>query len=158
MPFEATSTPHPDDTIVAVSSAAGAAERAIVRIGGPNTRAVVQALFSGEIPVDRRLVPGFLRLADVHSPLPADLYFFAGPHSYTGQDLAEFHTLGSPPLVERLVADLLNAGARPAGPGEFTLRAFLAGKLDLPQAEAVNAVIEARRARTPRASSCRRAS
>jgi tRNA modification GTPase len=75
--------------------------------------------------------------------LPATLYFFAGPKTYTGQDLAEIHTVGSPPLVERLVADLLNAGTRPARPGEFTMRAFLAGKKDLPQAEAVNAVIEA---------------
>jgi tRNA modification GTPase len=75
--------------------------------------------------------------------LPADLYFFPGPHSYTGQDLAELHTAGSPPLVERLVADLLSSGARPARPGEFTLRAFLAGKKDLPQAEAVQAVVEA---------------
>lgn len=143
MSLAAAHAPHPDDTIVAVASAAGPAQRAIVRIGGPKTRAIVQSVFTGEIPAERRLVPGFLRLTDVHSPLPADLYYFAGPHSYTGQDLAEFHTLGSPPLVERLVADLLNAGARPAGPGEFTLRAFLAGKLDLPQAEAVHAVIEA---------------
>jgi tRNA modification GTPase len=84
-----------------------------------------------------------LRLTGVHSPLPATLYFFAGPRSYTGQDVAELHTIGSPPLVERLVADLLAAGARPARPGEFTMRAFLAGKKDLPQAEAVQAVIEA---------------
>ncbi|MBN9120415.1 MAG: 50S ribosome-binding GTPase [Planctomycetes bacterium] len=84
-----------------------------------------------------------LRLTDVHSPLPATLYFFAGPRSYTGQDIAELHLIGSPPLVERLVADLLAAGARPARPGEFTMRAFLAGKKDLPQAEAVQAVIEA---------------
>jgi tRNA modification GTPase len=71
------------------------------------------------------------------------MYFFAGPRSYTGQDIAEIHTVGSPPLVERLVADLLAAGARAARPGEFTMRAFLAGKKDLPQAEAVQAVIEA---------------
>lgn len=92
---------------------------------------------------ERRLLPGTLRLTGVASPLPARLYFFPAPNTYTGQDLAELHTIGSPPLVERLVADLLNAGARPARPGEFTLRAFLAGKKDLPQAEAVHAVIEA---------------
>ncbi|MDY3552902.1 GTPase [Gemmata sp. JC717] len=79
----------------------------------------------------------------MHSPLPAVLYFFAGPKSYTGQDLAELHLISSPPLVERLISDLLAAGARPARPGEFTMRAFLAGKKDLPQAEAVQAVIEA---------------
>jgi tRNA modification GTPase len=75
--------------------------------------------------------------------LPADLYFWPGPRSYTGQDLAELHTVSSPPLVERTVADLLAAGARAARPGEFTQRAFLAGKKDLTRAEAVLAVIEA---------------
>jgi tRNA modification GTPase len=146
MPLESTSVPHPDDTIVAVSSAAGAASRAIVRISGARTTevlVVVSPELRGLTPPARQVLPVSLRLTDVHSPLPADLYFFRKPHSYTGQDLAELHTIGSPPLVERLVADLLNAGARPAGPGEFTLRAFLAGKLDLPQAEAVHAVIEA---------------
>ena len=148
MSFESTSAPHPDETIVAVSSASGSAPRAIVRVSGPKTRGVVDSLFSGDAERSgeerkRHFVPGHVRLTGVHSPLPADLYFFPAPHSPTGQDLAELHTLGSPPLVERLVADLLNAGARPARPGEFTLRAFLAGKIDLPQAEAVHAIIEA---------------
>ena len=142
MPLESTSVPHPDDTIVAVSSAAGAAARAIIRISGTRTRSIIESL-GGTIPPARHFVSVSLRLTGVYSPLLADLYFFRKPHSYTGQDLAELHTIGSPPLVERLVADILNLGARPAGPGEFTLRAFLAGKLDLPQAEAVHAVIEA---------------
>jgi len=146
MSFEKSGLPHPDDTIVALSSAPGAGARAIVRISGPNTRTVVNVVFSansGFTPTARHLVPGSLQLSGVHSPLPATLYFFPGPRSYTGQDLAELHTIGSPPLVERLVADLLNAGARSAQAGEFTLRAFLAGKKDLPRAEAVHAVIEA---------------
>lgn len=157
MSLVATAPPHPDDTIVAVSSANGPAPRAIVRVSGPGTRTVVSGVFTGEpLPPfppggeigergfhPRRLAPGVLRLTGVRSPLPATLYFFAGPRSYTGQDLAELHTVGSPPLVERLVSDLLAAGARPARPGEFTMRAFLAGKKDLPQAEAVQAVIEA---------------
>ena len=148
---------HPDDTIVAVSSAHGPGARAIVHISGPRAREVLEHVFRARqdptpIPQGERgknaawgrfLAPGFLTLLGVHSPLPASLYFFPGPHSYTGQDLAELHTIGSPPFVERLVADLLGAGARPAQPGEFTLRAFLAGKKDLPQAEAVNAVIQA---------------
>lgn len=200
MSLAATAAPHPDDTIVALSSAPGAGARAIVRVSGPGTRAVVAQVFAGEslppvpslkggaegnLPPNplpegrgredtaelrhesdglsaaaelllpsgrgpgrrgappRRLVRGALRLSGVHSPLPAVLYFFAGPKSYTGQDLAELHLIGSPPLVERLVSDLLAAGARPARAGEFTMRAFLAGKKDLPQAEAVQAVIEA---------------
>jgi tRNA modification GTPase len=70
------------------------------------------------------------------------VYYWAAPHSYTGQDLAEIHTISSPPLVELLIAQLLQSGCRAAQPGEFTLRAFLAGKLDLTRAEAVHAVIE----------------
>jgi tRNA modification GTPase len=65
------------------------------------------------------------------------------PRSYTGQDCVEIHTVSSPPLVDLLIATLLDAGARAARPGEFTMRAFLAGKKDLTQAEAVLAVIEA---------------
>ena len=141
-------TAHPDDTIVALSSAAGPGARAVVRLSGPNARAVVDAVFLASLDCQgaasgRVLQPGSLTLTGVHSPLPATLYFFAAPNTYTGQDLAELHTVSSPPLVERLIADLLAAGARPAQPGEFTLRAFLAGKKDLPQAEAVLAVIEA---------------
>ncbi|HEY2909391.1 MAG TPA: GTPase [Gemmataceae bacterium] len=144
MSLVSAAAPHPEETIVALSSAPGPGQRAIVRISGPQARHIVDAVFSpAEPPVPRHLAPGSIRLTGVHSILPADLYFFRGPHSYTGQDLAELHTIGSTPLVERLVADLLNAGARPAKPGEFTLRAFLAGKLDLPQAEAVHAVIAA---------------
>jgi tRNA modification GTPase len=75
--------------------------------------------------------------------LPADLHVWPTPRTYTGQEIIEIHTLSSPPLVELLIAQLLQAGARAAQPGEFTLRAFLAGKLDLTRAEAVLGVIEA---------------
>lgn len=145
MSFEKTALPHPDDTIVAVASAPGAGARAIVRVGGPDAESVIARVFRGHTPTGRagRLVPGVVMLSGVHAPMPATLYFFHGPRSYTGQDLAELHTLGSPPLIDRLVADLLSAGARPALPGEFTMRAFLTGKKDLTQAEAVNAVIAA---------------
>jgi tRNA modification GTPase len=76
--------------------------------------------------------------------LPADLFVWPCPRSYTGQDLVELHTFSSPPLVNLLIGKLLNAGSRPAQPGEFTMRAFFAGKLDLTQAEAVLGIIEAR--------------
>lgn len=142
MSFEKVAAPHVEDTIVAVSSAPGPGARAIVRVSGPRAREVVAAVFVGSA-APGRFARGALRLSGVHSPLPATLYFFAGPRSYTGQDVAELHTISSPPLVERLVADLLSAGARSARAGEFTLRAFLAGKKDLTQAEAVHAVIEA---------------
>jgi tRNA modification GTPase len=91
----------------------------------------------------RRCYSGHIHLSGVASPLPADLHHWPAPRTYTGQDLVEIHTWSCPPLVDVLIADLLNAGARAAQPGEFTLRAFLGGKLDLAQVEAVLAVIEA---------------
>ncbi|MFL5327732.1 MAG: tRNA modification GTPase [Gemmataceae bacterium] len=133
-----------DDTIVAVSSAAGPAGRAIVRLSGPRSSAIAFTIFRGDVDVDRRAIyAGHVHLSDIVSPVPAELYLFPAPHSVTSQSVAEFHLIASPPLVERLLADLLHAGARVAGPGEFSLRAFLAGKLDLPRAEAVLGVIEA---------------
>src|SRR5262249_6948480 len=100
MSFEKTALPHPDDTIVAVSSASGAGSRAIVRISGPKARVVEEAVFTPtrsapKTPRRGYLTPGSLTLSGVHSPLPATLYFFPGPRSYTGQDLAEIHTISS---------------------------------------------------------------
>ena len=135
--------PHVQDTIVALSSAPGPGARAIVRLSGPRARGAVAALFDGDLPVARTFTTGFLKLSQVPAALPAEVYFFRGPHTYTGQDLAEIHTVSSPPLIDRLISDLLAAGARAAQPGEFTMRAFLTGKKDLTQVEAVLAVIEA---------------
>jgi tRNA modification GTPase len=134
---------HTRDTITALSTPAGPGARAIVRISGPATVAVLTPLFVSPQPLvagRRALLSGHLRLPDL-APLPADVYFWAAPHSYTGQDLAEIHLLSSLPLVDLVIAQLLQAGCRAAQPGEFTLRAFLAGKLDLTRAEAVHAVI-----------------
>jgi tRNA modification GTPase len=88
------------------------------------------------------VVPGELALSD-RGRLPGDLYLWPARKSYTREPAAEFHTLGSPPLLSEAVAALCAAGARLAEPGEFTLRAFLAGRLDLTQAEAVLGVIDA---------------
>ncbi len=138
--------PDPQDTIVALSSAPGPGGRAVVRLSGPKSIGIAETVFTPDAPLQpgkRRWYEGIIRLPDVHSPLPAQLLVWPAPHTYTGQHLAELHTLASPPLVDLLVAQLLNAGARAAQPGEFTMRAFLAGKLDLPRAEAVLGVIEA---------------
>jgi len=135
---------HSRDTITALSTAPGPGGRAIVRVSGPAAAASVAGVFASAQPLvagQRGLHCGHLNLPDL-APLPADVYLWAAPHSYTGQDLAEIHTLSCPPLLERLIAQLLQAGCRAAQPGEFTLRAFLAGKLDLTRAEAVHAVIE----------------
>jgi tRNA modification GTPase len=134
------------DTIAALATVADPGARAIVRLSGPDAVTLVAAVFQSSeslLPLRRCLLEGQVRLPNVHAPLPADLYVFPAPNSYTGQHVAELHTLSSPPLLELLIAQLLQAGARAAQPGEFTMRAFLAGKLDLTRAEAVLGVIEA---------------
>jgi tRNA modification GTPase len=131
-----------DDTIVALASAPGPGARAIVRLSGPDARRLTATVFD-KTPDTRGLSEGNLRLPGIHSPLPALLLYMPAPGSYTGQDCVEIHTISSPPLVDLLISSLLGAGARAARPGEFTMRAFLAGKKDLTQAEAVLSVIEA---------------
>lgn len=138
--------PDPDDTIVALASAHGPGMRGIVRLSGPNVQSVLEEVVADlpeSLPSKRTLLPCHLRIPGLHSLLPADFYLAKAPRTYTGQHTAELHTISSPPILDALIAALLNAGARAAQPGEFTLRAFLAGKKDLPQAEAVLAVIEA---------------
>jgi tRNA modification GTPase len=136
--------PDPDDTIVALSSAAGPAARAIVRLSGKRSAAIIAGVFAEwQSPGAGRFVTGDLRLPDFAAPIAADIYHFAAPRSYTGQDVIEIHTLSSAPVLDALIGACLNAGARAALPGEFTMRAFLAGKLDLTRAEAVLGVIEA---------------
>jgi tRNA modification GTPase len=137
------------ETIVALSSAPGPGGRAVIRLSGPNALTIAGRVFTPQggllagTPPPRGCYTGRAVLPGVASPLPADLYVWRAPHSYTGEDLAELHTPSAPPLIDRLLAELLSAGARAARPGEFTLRAFLAGKLDLTRAEAVAGVIEA---------------
>jgi len=138
--------PNPQDTIVALATAPGPGLRAIVRLSGPDALRVTDQVFHGPAPEGRQrrsITAGAVQLPGVHAPLPAERYFFPAPRTYTSQEMVELHTLSSPPLVELLVTQCLQAGARAAQPGEFTLRAFLAGKLDLTQAEAVLGVIAA---------------
>jgi tRNA modification GTPase len=138
--------PHPEDTIVALSSAPGPGERAIVRLSGSRALPIALTVFRApEEPAAsiRRLYEGELTVPGLHAAVPAALCVFPAPRTYTGQDVVEIHTISSTPIVEAVTAALLNAGARAAQPGEFTLRAFLAGKLDLTKAEAVLGVIEA---------------
>jgi tRNA modification GTPase len=137
--------PDPQDTIVALASAPGSGARAVIRLSGPDAvRAANRVLTSTEpiLPHARRRYPATAALPGM-AALPADVCVWAAPRSYTGQLMVEIHTLSCPPLVELLITQLLGAGVRAAQPGEFTLRAFLAGKLDLTRAEAVAGVIEA---------------
>lgn len=136
-----------DDTIAALSSAPGPALRAILRISGPNAWSIVRPLLhqdAPQLPQHRAVLETLLTGVANLPPIPAMVIVFLGPRSYTGQDLLELHLPGSAPLVEAVLETLLNHGARLALPGEFTLRAFLSGKMDLTQAEALLAVLQAR--------------
>ncbi len=143
----------PDDTIAAIASAPGGARRGIVRISGPAALATVEQIFDAadsEFLSDSRFprcVTGALRLNLANEPrprsLPCNIFVWPGRRSYTRQPVVEIHTIGSPPLLEAILRSVCEHGARPAEPGEFTLRAFLAGRIDLVQAEAVLGVIDA---------------
>ena len=140
-----------EDTIAAIASAPGGACRGIVRVSGPQCATIVARIFT---PIAGRpaletarlasRLPGSIDLGQPLGVVPADLLLWPGTRSYTRQPSAEIHTFGSPPLLEALLARLCERGARLARPGEFTLRAFLAGRIDLTQAEAVLGVIDAR--------------
>ncbi len=137
---------HPlDDTIAAIASAPGGAPRGIVRMSGPESGACLQGMLP-EGCLDKARGTAAIT-TELHipplAPLPADVYFWPTARSYTGQPAAEIHTLGSPPLLEHVLETLVAQGARLAEPGEFTMRAFLAGKIDLTQAEAVLGTIDA---------------
>lgn len=143
---------HPDDTICAIGTAAGGAPRGMIRISGPNSISIVTQLFEpadNGPPPDRvrhaTALPGRMRIELNSSShrLPCDLFLWPNQRSYTREPVAELHTIGSAPLLQAVLSTVCRAGARLAEPGEFTLRAFLAGRLDLTQAEAVLGVIDA---------------
>ena len=134
-----------NDTIAAQATASGEGGIAIVRISGNNCEEILARVFrakSGKALVNRVLTFGHVvdgdRIVD-----EAMAVLFRAPYSYTREDVAEIHCHGSDALVHRILLLLLNAGARMAQPGEFTCRAFLNGRIDLSQAEAVMRMIRA---------------
>jgi tRNA modification GTPase len=138
------------DTICALSSAPGRAGIALVRISGHAAFRIVQKVFAPTIAGAGFLQPRQAVLGRVHHPESgteldqALVTCFPAPHSYTGEDVAEVSVHGSPVIVSTLLDFLCQSGARLADPGEFTLRAFLHGRMDLAQAEAVRDVIESK--------------
>lgn len=136
------------DTILATSTPAGRSLRAIVRLSGPDAVRIASAVFECDEPLDQlptySSAIGRLALEAEQIRCPATAYVMLAPRSYTREDVIEFHTFGSPPLLAALSDALIAAGARPAEAGEFTRRAFLNGRIDLTQAEAVQGVIQAR--------------
>ncbi len=129
------------DTIVALATPPGVGALAILRLSGPRAREI------GETASHSRLDPGRVQLRKFYAA-DGDLLdhglclYFVGPRSFTGEDSVELQVHGGPIVVDMLLERLCDLGARLARPGEFSERAFLNGKLDLTQAEAIADLIE----------------
>ena len=137
----------PDDTIVAVATPPGRGGLGMVRISGSKAAAVARALLDGPRSLQpRRATVTRLVMREGDAATAIDRVVatsFPGPGSYTGEDVVEICAHGSPVLLEQIVALACRSGARLANPGEFTLRAFVHGRVDLVQAEAVADLVDA---------------
>ena len=131
------------DTIVAISTAPGRGGIGIVRLSGPAARTVAEPMLrlGGPLEHARARVGELLDLATSRPLDQLVATYFAAPNSYTGEDVLELALHGSPVLLEHAVRQCCASGARLAEPGEFTRRAFLAGRIDLTQAEAIDDLI-----------------
>jgi len=140
------------DTIAAISTAPGEAGIAIVRVSGPASLDIADRIFKGNAPLPSKrpagtFVHGFVGTSGDGNTADLDeviLLIYRAPRSYTREDVVEFQGHGGRACAKRVLRMVLEAGARPAEPGEFTKRAFLNGRIDLLQAEAVADLISAR--------------
>jgi tRNA modification GTPase len=135
----------PDGPIAAVSTPAGRGFHAMVRLSGAGTYEILARRVPGIEPTrvsGGRVLRSSFR-PDRSPVVPARFVCFRAPRSYTGEDLAEVHLPGVPGLTAAVLETLFREGARPAGPGEFTRRAYLAGRLDLTRAEGIQALVAA---------------
>ena len=134
-----------DDTIVAIATPPGRGGIGVVRISGPTAQKIALAILARRSALAPRLAT-YTRVRDSSGERDADevvATFFPQPHSYTGQDVLEISAHGSPVILHAIVHRAMDAGARLAEPGEFTLRGFLSGKRDLVRAEAVADLVDA---------------
>lgn len=140
--MERKATPSLPDTIAAVATAPGRGGIGVIRVSGSGLAAFVQAL-TGKIPEPR--MAGFGRFRDAKGGVIDEgiTLYFPAPQSFTGEDVIELQGHGGPVVLQLLLARCLELGARLAEPGEFSRRAFLNGKMDLAQAEAVADLIDA---------------
>jgi len=130
------------DTIFAIATGAGRAAIAVMRISGPGSAAILRAL-AGRLPPPRRASLRRLRDAAGEELDHALVLWLPAPENYTGEDAAELHLHGGRAVIEGVADALVALGARPAEPGEFTRRAFLNGRMDLIEAEAIGDLVEA---------------
>ncbi len=131
------------DTIVAIATPPGRGGIGVVRLSGPRAQAIVIVLCRRTSAFQPRHATFTTIRLGAGVVDQAIVTCFPRPHSYTGDDVVEISAHGSPVILEAIVAAAIHAGARLAEPGEFTLRAFLNGRIDLPQAEAVADLIDA---------------
>ena len=133
-----------DDTIVAISTPPGRGGIGVVRLAGPDAKAIAGPI----LRLKHELEPGRAMFGELIEPTTGEridevvVTFFQKPHSYTTDDIVEISAHGAPVVLRHVVELAIAAGARVAEPGEFTMRAFLNGRLDLTQAEAVRDLIE----------------
>jgi tRNA modification GTPase len=137
-----------EDTIVAIATPSGRGGLGVVRLSGPQSAAIARKTLRCSSEIAKSLKAWRLRMAELvdESGVVIDralVSYFAKPRSYTGEDIVEISCHGAPVVLRFVVERCLAAGARLAEPGEFTLRAFLNGRMDLAQAEAVRDLIEA---------------
>ena len=135
-----------DETIIAPASVSGRAARGILRLSGPQSVQALGKLFKPTFGggSECRIVSGSFFPWDPQRPVPATIFYWPKGHGYTGEESLEIHTVGSPPILDAMIAAICsNENIRLANPGEFTMRAFLSGRIDLTQSEAVFGVIEA---------------
>lgn len=130
---------HSSDTIIALATPSGIGAIGVIRLSGPEAIAIVNEVFSGkDLSIQKTHTLHFGTIKDGDLVLDEVLVsLFIGPKSYTRENVIEISTHGSAYIIESIIKLLIRKGARPANPGEFTLRAFLNGQLDLSQAEAV---------------------
>jgi len=139
---------HNHDTIAAIATPPGEGGVAIIRISGKNALSIADALFSGDVFAYQSHKAHYGKVLDKQRMTVDDaiLLPMLGKRSYTGEDTVEIHCHGGYLITQRVLDRVLECGARAANPGEFTYRAFLNGKLDLAQAEAVQELIGAKNA------------
>ena len=130
------------DTIAAIATPPGSGAISVVRMSGPQATAVLQSC-TGKVTQARRATLAHVRDARGQVIDEVVVTYYAGPASYTGEDVVEFSCHGGMLVTRRVLERLLQCGARPAEPGEFTRRAFENGRMDLTRAEAVMDVINA---------------
>ena len=135
---------HLDDTIVAIATPSGRGGIGVVRLSGPESRSIAQSI----LRLTHNLETGRALFGELIDPATNEridevvVTFFAKPHSYTTDDVVEISCHGSPVVLRHVVEMALARGARLAEPGEFTMRAFLNGRIDLTQAEAVRDLVD----------------